>query len=200
MKTDSHGNFWNYKRKLDHNCTGQCCEPQFDMRSLASSCQENIKNFCRALLICVFSSGLLSGIISALCNALRCTSGLLSLTSCSPPLVTLRQKSTLTSVRLWPWSTTAWRRESVIREQFSRLRLRSILQLFSMLITSRSVMCPHPDRVSESRFGHLNQQHKKKNFVMLMDRNITCWFTICVDWTSELITNTSLLKVNVCIF
>lgn len=117
--------------------------------------QEKIRNFCRALLICVFSSGLLSGIISALCSALKCISGLFSLTSCSPAWVTLRQKSTLTSARLCPGSTTACRMESVIREQFSRLRLRRPLQLRSTLMTLSSVMWPHPERVRESKFGHL---------------------------------------------
>lgn len=129
--------------------------------------QEKIKNFCRALLICVFSSGLQSGIISALCNALRSTSGLLFFSSCNPAWVTLRQKSTLTSVRLWPCSTAALSTESVILAQFSRLRLRSLLQLCSTLMTLLSIMCPHPDRVSEIRFGHMLQTCSRKSLTKL---------------------------------
>lgn len=117
--------------------------------------QENSRTFCKVLLSCSLSSGLLSGIMPALLSALSWMAGLLSLTACSPAWVTLRQKSTCTSVRSAPCSTTACRTLSLMRTQFSRRRLRSLLQLCSTAITSWSVMCPQPDRVRESRLGHL---------------------------------------------
>lgn len=116
---------------------------------------ENSRTFCSALLSGTISSGFLSGNISALLSALSWIPGLFSLTACSPAWVMFLQKSTLTSSRLSPCATTPSRLQSVMREQFSRWRQRSFLQLCSMESTSWSWMCPQPDRVSESRFGHL---------------------------------------------
>lgn len=118
--------------------------------------QENSRTFCSVLLRGTFSTGLLSGIISALLSALSWMLGLFSLIACSPSWVTFLQKSTLTSSRLSPWATTpSCRLQSVMRTQFSRCRRHSFLQLCSTEITSWSVMCPQPDRVSWSRLGHL---------------------------------------------
>lgn len=117
--------------------------------------QENCRTFCSVLLSITLSSGLLSGIISALLSALRRMSGLLLLTACRPAWVMFLQKSTFTSSRLSPWATTPSRLQSVMRTQFSRWRQHSFLQLRSVEVTSWSVMCPQPDRVKESRLGHL---------------------------------------------
>lgn len=121
---------------------------------------ENSRTFCSALLSGTISSGFLSGIISALLSALSWIPGLFSLTACSPAWVMFLQKSTLTSSKLSPCVTTPSRLQSVMREQFSRRRQRSFLQLCNMASTSWSWMCPHPDRVSESRFGHLSDRQQ----------------------------------------
>lgn len=118
-------------------------------------CLPHDNSFCSAILSGTVPSGFLSGIIYALRSALSWMLGLFSLTACSPARVMFLQKSTFTSCRLSPWATTPLRLPSVIRTQFSRWRQRSFLQLCSMEITSWSVMCPHPARVSESRLGHL---------------------------------------------
>lgn len=116
---------------------------------------ENSRSFCSAPLSGTIPSGFLSGIISALLSALSRMLGLFSLTACSPAWVMFLQKSTFTSSRLSPWATTPSRLQSVMRTQFSRWRQRSFLQLCSVEITSWSVMCPHPARLSDSRLGHL---------------------------------------------
>lgn len=118
---------------------------------------ESNRSFCSALRRVAMTSGFLSGIISALLSALSWTLGLLSMTARRPSWLTFLQKSTLTSSRLSPCATTPCRQWSVMRAQFSRWRRRSFLQLRRMEITSWSVMCPHPDRLSESRLGHLSK-------------------------------------------
>lgn len=120
--------------------------------------QEKIRTFGSALLMCSFSSGWMSGIIPALLSAASWTPGLFSLQVCNPVCVTFLQKSTLTSCRLPPWVTTACSTASVTRQQFSRHSRCSRLQLRSTLITSSSVMCPQPDRVRDSKFGHLKSE------------------------------------------
>lgn len=126
------------------------------------SAQENCRTFCSALLSCTFSSGLLSGIMPALLSALSWMSGLIFLQSCSPACVMFLQKSTFTTSRLVPCVTTHCRLQSVMRTQFSRWRLRNFLQLCSTEIRSWSVMCAQPDRVSESRLGHMWQTRARK--------------------------------------
>lgn len=116
---------------------------------------ENSSPFCRALLIGANASGFLSGIISALLTALSWTSGLLSLTSFSPAWVMFLQKSTVTLCKLRPWRAAPSRLPSVTREQFSRCRRRSFLQLCSTGTKSWSVTCPQPERVNDRRLGHL---------------------------------------------
>lgn len=145
--------------------------------------QENCRTFCRVLLSVTLSSGLLSGIISALLSALRRMHGLFSLTPCRPAWVMFLQKSTFTSSRLSPWATTPSRQQSVMRKQFSRWRQHSFLQLCSTEITSWSVMCPQPDRIKESRLGHL--WHRYQSVISITMRTLcTCdevqWDLFCV--------------------
>ncbi len=138
--------------------------------------QENSRCFGNVLLSGILSSGLLSGIMSALLSELSRMPGLLSLMACSPAWVMFLQKSTVSFSRLCPWAATPCRLQSVMRTQFSRWRLRSLLQLCSTEITSRSVMWPQPDRVSESRLGHL--WHKQQSVTSsTKDRSSThtCW-------------------------
>lgn len=130
--------------------------------------QENCRSFCSVLLSGTFSSGLLSGIMSALLSALSWMFGLFSLTACRPAWVMFLQKSTFTSSRLSPWAATPSRLQSVMRTQFSKWRQLSFLQLCSIEITSWSVMCPQPDRVSERRLGHL--WHRQQSVTPLTKR------------------------------
>lgn len=127
----------------------------------AVSSQEKCRNFCSDFLRGAFSSGSLSGIISALLSALSRMAGLISLQLCSPACVMFLQKSTFTSSRLSPCASTPCRQQSVMRTQFSRWSLRSLLQHCSTEITSWSVMCAQPDSVSECRLGHL--EHRKQS-------------------------------------
>lgn len=123
-----------------------------------SKFQEKTMTFCNALLMCSFSPGSMSGIICALRSATSRTAGLFSLQVCRPVCVTFLQKSTLTSCRLPPWVTTACSTASVTRQQFSRHSRCSRLQQRSTLITSSSLMCPQPERVRDSKFGHLKSE------------------------------------------
>lgn len=119
---------------------------------------ETMRTFCSALLRDAATSGFLSGIISTLMSALSWTLGLLSLTACRPSRLMFLQKSTLTSSRLPPCAAAPRRQPSVMRTQFSRWRRRSFLQLRRTEMTSWSVTWPHPDRLSESRLGHLSRR------------------------------------------
>lgn len=130
---------------------------------------ENSRTFCSALLTGANAAGFLSGIISALLSALSWMSGLLSLTACSPARVMFLQKSTVTLCRLCPCRAAPSRLLSVMREQFSRCRQRSFLQLCSMGSTSWSVTCPQPERANDKRLGHLrdiewSQSWRKEGF------------------------------------
>lgn len=116
---------------------------------------ETRRTFRSALPRDAVTSGFLSGIISTLMSALSCTLGLVSRTACRPSRLMFLQKSTLTSSRLPPCSAAPRRQPSVMRTQFSRWRRRSLRQLRTTETTSWSVTWPQPDRLSESRLGHL---------------------------------------------